>query len=337
MLYPSYCVQIVVVADVNRVPYITLASSLCLATQPPATSHPSPTAIRATRRLFPFSLFPFSPFFFLLQTLREVSLVPSAQLTRLYFQIHNKLNKGKKRKALRRRLLQLKFFHFSIFPFSHFPLSGTSYKTRGDSPLSCEKCLRLLSFPAASGSGGWPLLCCLNGWLDGWLRTTQPITPFTMAFLNTANALAHLKTYSTKDGLSVSELMDSRTNGGLTYNDFLVLPGKIDFPSSVVSLESRLTKKITLRTPFVSSPMDTVTESDMAIHMALLGGIGIIHHNCTPEEQAAMVKKVKKYENGFINDPVVISPSATIGEVKERGEQLGFTSFPVTGTYLISY
>jgi IMP dehydrogenase len=156
-----------------------------------------------------------------------------------------------------------------------------------------------------------------------------------MTLLNTANASAYLKEYPQKDGLSVSELMDSRTNGGLTYNDFLVLPGKIDFPSSIVSLDSKLTKKITLRTPFVSSPMDTVTESAMAIHMALLGGIGIIHHNCTPEEQAAMVKKVKKYENGFINDPVVISPSVTVAEVKQMSNTLGFTSFPVTGMYYI--
>lgn len=154
-----------------------------------------------------------------------------------------------------------------------------------------------------------------------------------MSFLNTTEASKYLAEYSTKDGLSIKELMDSRTNGGLTYNDFLILPGKIDFPSSEVSLETKLTKKITLNAPFVSSPMDTVTESAMAIHMALLGGIGIIHHNCVPEEQAAMVKKVKKYENGFINDPVVISPSVTVAEVKAMGQQYGFTSFPVTGMY----
>lgn len=154
-----------------------------------------------------------------------------------------------------------------------------------------------------------------------------------MSFLDTTKATSYLKEYSQKDGLSVSELMDSRVNGGLTYNDFLVLPGKIDFPSSIISLDSKLTKKITLRTPFVSSPMDTVTESTMAIHMALLGGIGIIHHNCVPEEQAEMVRKVKKYENGFINDPVVITPTTTVGEVKKMGQNFGFTSFPVTGMY----
>ncbi|QID87097.1 IMP dehydrogenase imd4 [Saccharomyces pastorianus] len=143
-------------------------------------------------------------------------------------------------------------------------------------------------------------------------------------------ALEHLKTYSSKDGLSVQELMDSNIRGGLTYNDFLVLPGLVDFPSSAVSLQTKLTKKISLNTPFVSSPMDTVTEAEMAISMALLGGIGFIHHNCTPKEQASMVKKVKMYENGFINSPIVISPTTTVGEVKAMKRKFGFSGLPVT-------
>ena len=132
------------------------------------------------------------------------------------------------------------------------------------------------------------------------------------------------------DGLSVQELMDSKTRGGLTYNDFLVLPGLVDFPSSEVSLETKLTRNINLKTPFVSSPMDTVTESEMAIFMALSGGIGFIHHNCAPEEQAAMVRRVKNYENGFIDNPVVISPTTTVGEAKSMKEKYGFAGFPVT-------
>ncbi|KAI5953707.1 IMD1 [Candida jiufengensis] len=148
--------------------------------------------------------------------------------------------------------------------------------------------------------------------------------------LEASKASSYLKDYPKKDGLSIKELIDSTNFGGLTYNDFLILPGLIDFPSTNVKLESKLTKKITLNSPFVSSPMDTVTEENMAIHMALLGGIGIIHHNCTAEEQAEMVKKVKKYENGFINDPVVINPKVTVGEVKRMKKDLGFTSFPVT-------
>ena len=84
-----------------------------------------------------------------------------------------------------------------------------------------------------------------------------------------------------QDGKSAEELFK---DFGLTYDDFLLLPGYINFPANIVDLSSNLTKKITLKTPFVSSPMDTVTEWEMAIAMALMGGIGIIHSNNTAEE-----------------------------------------------------
>ncbi|KAI4216458.1 MAG: hypothetical protein LQ351_000947 [Letrouitia transgressa] len=133
-----------------------------------------------------------------------------------------------------------------------------------------------------------------------------------------------------RDGLDAQTLLDSRNNGGLTYNDFLILPGYIGFPASDVALESPITKRISLKTPFVSSPMDTVTEHSMAIHMALLGGLGVIHHNCSAENQAEMVRKVKRFENGFILDPVVLSPQTTVGEAKQLKEKWGFGGFPVT-------
>jgi hypothetical protein len=88
-------------------------------------------------------------------------------------------------------------------------------------------------------------------------------------FLPASQALAHLKTYKQADGLSLRQLVDSQEHGGLTYNDFLVLPGHIDFPANEVSLESRITKKTVIKTPFLSSPMDTVTETEMAISMAV--------------------------------------------------------------------
>ena len=160
--------------------------------------------------------------------------------------------------------------------------------------------------------------------------------------------------YENADGLDAKTLLDSRINGGLTYNDFLVLPGYIGtsisrirtsvhadifvgFAASDVSLDTHVTKRVSLKTPLVSSPMDTVTEHSMAIHMALLGGLGVVHHNCSAEDQAEMVRKVKRFENGFILDPVVLSPKTTVREAKALKEKWGFGGFPVTGRSFCKY
>ncbi|XP_062520341.1 inosine-5'-monophosphate dehydrogenase 2-like isoform X2 [Corticium candelabrum] len=136
--------------------------------------------------------------------------------------------------------------------------------------------------------------------------------------------------YTPEDGLTGAQLVTS--GSGLTYNDFILLPGFINFTTDEVDLSSPLTKHISLKTPFVSSPMDTVTEANMAIAMALMGGIGILHHNCPPEFQASQARSVKKYKQGFIVDPVVLSPNKTVSDVYRIKQERGFCGIPVTDT-----
>ncbi|BDA78284.1 inosine-5'-monophosphate dehydrogenase [Leptospira kobayashii] len=130
------------------------------------------------------------------------------------------------------------------------------------------------------------------------------------------------------DGVSGEELFS--VNMGLTYRDFLVLPGFIDFNPSDVELDTKLSKNISLKRPLMSSPMDTVTESEMAIAQALMGGIGIIHYNNTIEEQLEQVRKVKRFENGFIKDPVLLSPEHTVADLDDVKEKHGFSGIPIT-------
>lgn len=101
------------------------------------------------------------------------------------------------------------------------------------------------------------------------LSCRTPIHMSGQTYLDPASALQHLRSYDRSDGLSVQELMDARIHGGLTYNDILMLPGKIDFAAGDVITETKITRTVVLKTPFMSSPMDTVTEAEMAISMAV--------------------------------------------------------------------
>jgi IMP dehydrogenase len=131
------------------------------------------------------------------------------------------------------------------------------------------------------------------------------------------------------DGLSAERLFNKFEGESISYSDLILLPGFIDFPTNEVSLSGRLTKNITLNVPFVSAPMDTVTEAKMAISMALMGGLGIIHCNNTIEEQATHVTTVKRYCNGFITHPVCVHPDQPVSDVVELLSQFHFSGFPV--------
>ncbi len=116
----------------------------------------------------------------------------------------------------------------------------------------------------------------------------------------------------------------------LTFDDVLLVPQYSEILPNQVDTTTDFTKNIELKVPLVSSAMDTVTESEMAIIMALLGGIGVIHKNCSPDEQASMVQKVKRFENGFIHEPVVLSPKHKIADVIEIRNEKHYKSIPIT-------
>jgi len=115
----------------------------------------------------------------------------------------------------------------------------------------------------------------------------------------------------------------------LTFDDVLLLPAHSTILPRDVSLETQLTREITLKIPLLSAAMDTVTESRLAITLAQEGGIGIIHKNLTPEQQAAEVQQVKKFESGVIKDPITVAPTATIREVIELTRANNISGVPV--------
>jgi IMP dehydrogenase len=115
----------------------------------------------------------------------------------------------------------------------------------------------------------------------------------------------------------------------LTFDDVLLLPAHSTVLPRDVSLETQLTREITMKIPLLSAAMDTVTESRLAITLAQEGGIGIIHKNLTAEEQAAEVQRVKKFESGVIKDPITVAPTATIREVTELTRANNISGVPV--------
>jgi IMP dehydrogenase len=115
----------------------------------------------------------------------------------------------------------------------------------------------------------------------------------------------------------------------LTFDDVLLVPAYSSILPRDVSLKTRLTREISLNLPVVSAAMDTVTEAPMAIALAQEGGIGIIHKNFTPEQQAAEVAKVKRYESGVVKDPITISPTMSVRDVLEITRRYRISGLPV--------
>ena len=116
---------------------------------------------------------------------------------------------------------------------------------------------------------------------------------------------------------------------GLTFDDVLLIPDYSDILPREVELKTQLTRDIELQIPLLSAAMDTVTEARLAIALAQEGGIGIIHKNMTPQEQAAQVRRVKKFESGVIRDPITVSPEVSIGEVLALTRASGISGVPV--------
>ena len=117
---------------------------------------------------------------------------------------------------------------------------------------------------------------------------------------------------------------------GLTFDDVLLRPAESDILPSMASTATKLTRDISLNIPVLSSAMDTVTEADMAIVMAQLGGIGVLHRNLDIAEQCAAVRAVKRFESGMVVNPITITPDATLGDAQLLMTQNKISGIPVT-------
>ena len=117
---------------------------------------------------------------------------------------------------------------------------------------------------------------------------------------------------------------------GLTFDDVLLLPAESDVLPGAVDTSTQISRRVRLRVPLVSSPMDTVTESRMAIAMARAGGLGVLHRNLAPDEQAAQVEVVKRSEAGMVTDPVTCSPDDTLADVDALCSRYRISGLPVT-------
>ncbi|MCC5976833.1 MAG: IMP dehydrogenase [Salinarimonas sp.] len=127
----------------------------------------------------------------------------------------------------------------------------------------------------------------------------------------------------------MARIVEDRFSDGLTFDDVLLRPGPSDVMPANVDVRSRLTQQLFLNMPIAASAMDTVTEARMAIAMAQMGGIGVIHRNLEAPDQARQVKLVKKYESGMVMDPITIFPDETLADALELMKRNGISGIPV--------
>jgi IMP dehydrogenase len=116
---------------------------------------------------------------------------------------------------------------------------------------------------------------------------------------------------------------------GLTFDDVLLRPAESDVLPTTADTRTFVTREIGLNIPVLSSAMDTVTEADMAIVMAQLGGLGVLHRNLTVEEQAAAVRQVKRFESGMVVNPITVTPTQTLADARELMERHRISGIPV--------
>src|ERR1700681_1444077 len=130
--------------------------------------------------------------------------------------------------------------------------------------------------------------------------------------------------------LDRNHLQDRIAYHGITFDDVLLEPGFSDVLPRDVDVRTQLTRKIRLHVPIVSSPMDTVTESELAIALAQEGGISIIHKNMSIQDQPREVDQVKRSENGIITDPITLPPDETVGTARRIMQQNHISGVPIT-------
>src|SRR5690606_7028764 len=206
--------------------------------------------------------------------------------------------------------------------------------SRREAPRAPSALLRSLAlFARVATESKLPPKTCMGNWSGrAVLARCRRREPGAMAASAPPLAVATFRVYMGRHESirARAEVAPMEIETGLTFDDVLLRPAESDVLPSQTSTRTRLTREIGLSIPFISSAMDTVTEAEMAIVMAQLGGIGVLHRNLTVKEQCDAVRRVKRFESGMIVNPITISPDATLGEAQALMTKHEISGIPVT-------